>query len=119
VLLTAAAITAGGGLLTAVFVRIGPNFDTRSQQFDPRYAFRMFGQRRPRLVNLGYLGHMWDVNSDFRAPVRPGDTIRGEVEVVDVRTDKPVTSLKTRVVRQDGTVVLDGTAVYYTMAVGP
>jgi acyl dehydratase len=59
-----------------------------------------------------------NVNWDFKAPVRPGDTIRGEVEVVDVRTDKPITTLKTRVVRQDGTVVLDGTAVCYTMEVG-
>jgi acyl dehydratase len=56
------------------------------------------------------------VNWSFRAPVRPGDTITGEVEVTKVRTDKPITELATRVVRGDGTVVLDGTAVCYTMA---
>jgi acyl dehydratase len=56
------------------------------------------------------------VNWNFRAPVRPGDTITGEVEITGVRTDKPVTEMKTRVVRDDGTVVLDGTAVCYTMA---
>ena len=51
----------------------------------------------------------------FTAPVRPGDTITGRVEVTSVRTDKPITQLKTTVTRHDGTVVLDGTAVCYTM----
>jgi acyl dehydratase len=51
----------------------------------------------------------------FKAPVRPGDTITGRVEVTSTRTDKPITELKTSVVRDDGTVVLDGTAVCYTM----
>ena len=51
----------------------------------------------------------------FRAPVRPGDTISGRVEVISVRTDKPINELKTTVVRDDGTVVLDGAAVCYTM----
>ena len=55
------------------------------------------------------------VSWSFRAPVRPGDTITGEVEVTRVRTDKPITELNTKVVRDDGTVVLDGTALCYTM----
>ncbi len=59
-----------------------------------------------------------NVNWDFKAPVRPGDTIRGEVEVITARADKPITELRTRVVRQDGTIVLDGTAVCYTMDLG-
>jgi acyl dehydratase len=54
----------------------------------------------------------------FLAPTRPGDTIRGEVEITSVRQDKPVTTLATRVVRGDGVVVLDGTAVCWTMDVG-
>lgn len=58
-----------------------------------------------------------NVNWNFKAPVRPGDTITGEVEVTVVRRDKPITDLKTRVVRDDGTVVLDGTAVCYTMPI--
>ena len=58
------------------------------------------------------------VNWSFKAPVRPGDTITGEVEVTSVRSDKPITELVTRVVRDDGTVVLDGTAVCYTMPLG-
>lgn len=58
-----------------------------------------------------------NTNWDFKAPVRPGDTITGRVEVVSVRVDKPITTLKTIVTRDDGTVVLDGTAVCYTMDV--
>jgi len=54
------------------------------------------------------------VNWSFKAPVRPGDTITGEVEVTKVREDKPITELVTRVL-VDGNVVLDGTAVCYTM----
>lgn len=56
-----------------------------------------------------------EVSWAFRAPVRPGDTIRGEVEVTSVREDKPITGLRTSVVRGDGVVVLDGTAVCWTM----
>ena len=37
------------------------------------------------------------------------------MEVISVRTDKPITTLKTTVTRDDATVVLDGTAVCYTM----
>src|SRR5688572_15291632 len=55
------------------------------------------------------------VNWSFKAPVRPGDTITGEVRVTKVREDKPITELATRVLRDDGTVVLDGTAVCYTI----
>ncbi len=56
-----------------------------------------------------------NVSWAFKAPVRPGDTITGRVEVTSARTDKPITELKTTVTREDGTVVLDGTAVCYTM----
>ena len=55
------------------------------------------------------------VDWKFRAPVRPGDTITGEVEVSKVREDKPISELRTRVLLADGTVVLEGTAVCYTM----
>jgi len=51
----------------------------------------------------------------FKAPVRPGDKITGIVEVIKVRTDKPMTELKTTVTREDGTVVLEGSALCYTM----
>jgi acyl dehydratase len=57
-----------------------------------------------------------NVNWNFKAPVKPGDSIVGEVEVTRVREDKPITEMITRVRLADGTVVLDGTAVCYTMA---
>lgn len=54
------------------------------------------------------------VDWSFRAPVRPGDEITGIVEVTDVRADKPITKLRTTVVRGDETLVLEGTALCYT-----
>ena len=60
------------------------------------------------------------VDWKFTAPVRPGDTITGAVEVLESREDKPITKLATTVTRQDGVTVLEGTAVCYTMAIaGP
>ena len=52
---------------------------------------------------------------DFRAPVRPGDTITGEVEVVDVRADKPIANCRVSVTRDDGVTAVEGTAVTWTM----
>jgi acyl dehydratase len=49
----------------------------------------------------------------FLAPVRPGDTITAEVEVLDHRTDKPIWTLRTTITDQRGATVLDGTAVVY------
>ena len=50
----------------------------------------------------------------YRAPVRPGDTITGTVEVVARRHDKPITTLRTSVVNQHDVVVLEGTALVWT-----
>lgn len=58
------------------------------------------------------------VDWSFIAPVRPGDTITGTVEVLDVRDDKPITKLATKVTRDDGVVVLEGSALCYTMTLG-
>lgn len=58
-----------------------------------------------------------NTNWNFRAPVRPGEVITGIVEVLEVREDKPITKLRTEVQRQDGVVVIDGTALCYTMSV--
>jgi acyl dehydratase len=54
------------------------------------------------------------VDWSFKAPVRPGDEITAEVEVLEARTDKPLTKLRTTISAQDGTVVLDGTALVWT-----
>jgi len=54
-------------------------------------------------------------NWSFKAPVRPGDRITGHVEITSVRGDKPITEIRARVTRNDGTLVLEGDAVCYTM----
>lgn len=54
------------------------------------------------------------VDWSFTAPVRPGDEITAEVEVLEARDDKPITRLRTTIRNQEGTVVLDGTALVWT-----
>jgi acyl dehydratase len=56
------------------------------------------------------------VDWSFKAPVRPGDEITAEVEVLEARTDKPITRLRTTISNQAGVVVLDGTALVWTEA---
>ena len=53
------------------------------------------------------------VDWSFRAPVRPGDEITAEAEVLNVREDRPICTLRTTITNQDGTVVLDGTALVF------
>ncbi|MFQ5995495.1 MAG: MaoC family dehydratase [Acidiferrobacterales bacterium] len=55
------------------------------------------------------------VDWSFRAPARPGDTITGTVEILDVRQDKPITKLRTTVTRDDGVLALEGSALCYTV----
>ena len=66
-------------------------------------------RRRPPGPGSVFLETHWR----FLAPVGPGDTITAEVEVLEHRDDKPITKLRTTITNQDGTVVLDGTAVVY------
>ena len=54
------------------------------------------------------------VDWSFKAPVRPGDEITAEVQVLEAREDKPITTLRTTITNQQGTVVLDGTALVWT-----
>ncbi|WP_285031668.1 MFS transporter [Mycolicibacterium sp. lyk4-40-TYG-92] len=62
VMLVAAAITACGGAVAATLVGVGPHVvHATSPVREMGYAIRMFTQRRPRLANLGYLGHMWEL----------------------------------------------------------
>ena len=59
------------------------------------------------------------VDWNFRAPVRPGDEITAEAEVLTIRDDKPICTLRTTITNHDGTVVLDGTAVVYQEPLPP
>src|ERR671937_1761967 len=56
------------------------------------------------------------VDWSFKAPVRPGDEITAEVEVLEIRPDKPLTKLRTTITNQAGAVVLEGTALVWTEA---
>jgi acyl dehydratase len=52
---------------------------------------------------------------DYPAPAYIGDTVTAEAEVIDARADKPITTLRCVARRSDGTEVLRGTCVVYTM----
>ena len=62
VMAAAAGCAVLGALVAATLVREGPQFaaGARPRPY-PRYALTMFRQRHPRLVNLGYFGHMWEL----------------------------------------------------------
>jgi acyl dehydratase len=52
---------------------------------------------------------------DYPAPVHIGDTITAEAEVIEARSDKPITRLRCVARTQDGVEVLRGECVVYTM----
>jgi len=47
----------------------------------------------------------------FKSPVFPGDIITTTIEVASVRPDKPIATLSTTCINQDGVTVLEGEAV--------
>ncbi len=55
-----------------------------------------------------------NINWNFRSAVRPGDKITARVEVVEMRSDKPLTTLDCRITNQNDDLVLDGTALVWT-----
>ncbi len=60
VMLAAAALGTLGALVAGIAVRPGPQLSAAAPPH-PRYALAMFRQRGPRLVNIGYFGHMWEL----------------------------------------------------------
>jgi acyl dehydratase len=56
---------------------------------------------------------------DYPAPVFVGDTVTAEAEVIDARSDKPITRLRCVARRDDGTEVLRGECLVYTMVPNP
>lgn len=60
VLGVAALLAAVGGCLAVAVLRTGPHM-APAPPFEPGYVVRMFRDRRQRLVNFGYLGHMWEL----------------------------------------------------------
>lgn len=51
----------------------------------------------------------------FKAPAYVGDTLTARVEVVSLKSDKPVCQLKFEVANQDGAVLLEAEAWTYTL----
>jgi acyl dehydratase len=103
--------------------------DRNPLHFDPDYAGRT---RVGRLVVQGglttglfnalvamelpgagsvFLHQEWD----YPAPVFVGDTVTAEAEVIEARGDKPITKLRCVARREDGTEVLTGECLVYTM----
>jgi MFS family permease len=60
VLYTVSLLAVLGGLLVWRAVGLGPHH-VPAPRFEWRYAFRAWRERGPRLANLGYLGHMWEL----------------------------------------------------------
>lgn len=54
-----------------------------------------------------YLGQ----SLNFKAPVYIDEEIEASVEVIKIRKDKPIVTLRTQCMKNDGTVALDGEAV--------
>jgi len=61
VLLTAAGFGLLGALTAVALVRPGPYLAASAHIRYPQYALTMFRERGPRLANLGYFGHMWEL----------------------------------------------------------
>lgn len=52
--------TFGAGLIFMIFVSEGP-FAFARTQFNPRQIIQILGNRSINLVNIGYIGHMWEL----------------------------------------------------------
>jgi len=50
---------------------------------------------------------------NYRAPVRPGDVLTAEATVLEVRADKPISTLQTTIRNQHDLIVLEGTAIVW------
>ena len=61
VVLAAAALSTSAAVIALAVIRPGPHLDVRTITPDPRYALALFVERGPRLVSLGYFGHMWEL----------------------------------------------------------
>ncbi len=103
------------------------SMDANPIHFDKQYAAdSRFGQRivqGPFVLSLigGILGSelpgpgtiYLNQSTSFKKPVFIGDTITANVEVISVRTDKPIIKLRTWVEKDNGELVIDGEATVF------
>jgi MFS family permease len=61
IMAAAAGLSVIAAIISLSAIVPGPNLDTRPVKPNARYALAMFTQRGPRLANLGYFGHMWEL----------------------------------------------------------
>lgn len=61
VMASAAALAAAGALTAVLAIRPGPFAEKSNARPNPRYALAMFKEQRPKLANIGYFGHMWEL----------------------------------------------------------
>ena len=54
----------------------------------------------------------------YLAPVRPGESVTGEIEVLALREDRPFARLGVRVTREDGTRAVEGEATVLIESTG-
>jgi len=66
----------------------------------------LLGMKLPGAGSI-YLGQ----TLSFKGPVYLGDEVTATVEVIKIREDKPIVTLRTYCTKQDGSVVIDGEAV--------
>lgn len=60
VMLLAAALAGGGGLIAWLFVEEGPH-KSATPKFNSKYIGEILTERSLLMANLGYLGHMWEL----------------------------------------------------------
>jgi predicted MFS family arabinose efflux permease len=60
-MLAAAVLSTTAAVVALAVIRPGPHLDFDSIKPDPRHALALFAERGPRLVSLGYFGHMWEL----------------------------------------------------------
>ena len=60
-MLAAAVLTTAAAFVALTMIRPGPHLDIRAVTPNPRHAIAILAQRGPRLVALGYFGHMWEL----------------------------------------------------------